>query len=551
MIRSSPVVSRWLSVLFGLLLALIALRTLRAPQSEFGDGREYVLQTQGIVFDHTLAIDPERRADYWNETNPFGVTLKAEQGVQPESDAEGEERQFGGKFGSLYLARDGSYRYVHSWVYSLVVAPIYALLHASLGGTAEYFAFRIVNLIALFLPLVMLWRRAPRIGTLVFFVAVLTSPITPHLQFAHSEIFCLSAVMLSLATAGAAGWRFASPFLLGLGAAQNIPIAFLFPLHLWLTERGRSHISGARSILRSITPYLSAAMLPLGMMLYNFWEFGTWNLIAQLGHADPRFVTWRRMVSVFVSPMIGVVWYLPACWLAVIVSLRKGTGGVVLATVLSVLAVAAVSSTTDNINSAQLSACRYAVWYLGPLYVLPFLTLDRDTPALSSFRFFTGLVPLLLIWWWLGTYRFLAGESFRFFSSQRAQPEVAALYRWSHLHDDIEPLVENITAREIPVPHRFRGIYVWNLDGSQSLWIVSLRAFKELSNLEARSSSDLTTSASLQELFDVRAEGDGRFALRPKDGVTFDRHPQWGGYRLIWVDARIEGLRSSVLVVVR
>jgi hypothetical protein len=72
-------ISRALNIAFALLLAILAVRTLRAPQFEFGDGREYVLQTQAIVFDHTLAIDPSVRGPYWNDTNPYGVKLNCKE----------------------------------------------------------------------------------------------------------------------------------------------------------------------------------------------------------------------------------------------------------------------------------------------------------------------------------------------------------------------------------------------------------------------------------------------------------------------------------------
>ena len=116
-------------ILHALLTALLAgvfWRTINSPQSEFGDGREYVLQTQAIVFDGSLAVDPARRAQYFNDTNPFNVRLDAgsSSSSAPDQDAEGEGRQFGARFGSLYLASDGTYRYIHAWVYSLAVAQI-------------------------------------------------------------------------------------------------------------------------------------------------------------------------------------------------------------------------------------------------------------------------------------------------------------------------------------------------------------------------------------------------------------------------------------------
>jgi hypothetical protein len=543
-----------LHIVLVLFLLLLAIRTLRAPQFEFGDGREYVLQAQAIVFDHRLAIRPEERAAYWNETNPYGVQLSAAPASAPDPDAEGEGRQFGGRFGSLYLAQDGSFRYIHAWAYSLAVAPLYAALHALAPGAAEYQAFRLANILFLAVPLLLMWRRAPTLLNFAFVVVMLSSPLTPHLQFSHSEIFCLGCILASFALVDSERWRWAGSLFLGLGAAQNVPIAFFMPLHAWLAWHSRVRRVSLQELASFCAPYCVAMLLPLSVISYNLWAFGAWNLIAHLGQADISFLSVRKLSAVLFSPMIGVAWYLPASWLAVAIALRRSALGTVALCCASVLAVAALSSTTANINSAQLSACRYAVWYLGPLYALPFLKKhgsEGQRSAASWTLVFVSLSLVAAIQVWLGTHRLLAGEAFRFFSSQRAQPEVAALYRWTHFHDDVEPLVENITGSELAVPHRFRGIYVWNLGGNSSLWVVSLRAAKGSPSIEVRSTIDLAQDAALTEVFNVRHEDGERYVLRFRDGIVYDRHPYFGGYRLVWVSARVSGMRAPFMIAVR
>ncbi len=544
-----------LHVALALLLAFVALRALRAPASEFGDGREYVLQSQAIVFDHSLAVDPARRVPYFNETNPFGLQLDASRTAPPDPDAEGEDRQFGGTLGSLYLSSDGSYRYIHPWVYSLAVAPVYAVLHLLSPGPNEYLAFRITNIIVLFVPLVLLWRRSPSWETLLFLVVLLASPISPHLQFSHPEAFCLGLVLASFASARPGRFRVPSPFLLGVAAAQNVPIALFFPLHFWLLWReagvGRGEIS-ARLCLRALLPYAAAATLPAALLLYSSEHFGALSLIAHLGQADFSYLSARKLLAVFISPMIGCLWYLPASWLAVLVALGRGQLRQPTIFVVSVIFVAALSSTTANINSAQLSACRYAVWYLGPLYVLPFLFrrgAELRLQRRETFIFSAGLLLVALIWLQLGTWRFLNGESFRFLSSQRAVPEVAALYRLTHLHDDVEPMVENIRQREIPVAHRFRGIYIWNLGEGQSVWIVTQRAMNTSHTIEVRVVGDLASAPEVTSAFEISQRSGDLFRLTLRSGTSFHRHPYLGGYLLLWVPVRVEGVRSEAPVV--
>jgi hypothetical protein len=547
-----------LHVALALLFLFVVREALQAPLLEFGDGREYVLQTQAIVFDAALAVDPVSRAEYWNATSPFDVRLNGTPSSVPTQECVGEQRLFGGNFGALHLDTRGSFRYVHSWVYSLVVAPVYALLHAVAPPLAEYYAFRVANIALLLVPLLVLWGRHASLSTLIFVALMLASPITPHLQFAHSEIFCFSCVFLGFLTVTRKGWRFVAPFLIGLGAAQNIPIALFFPLHVWLRWRGleRGEPQSIRVLLGNLlVPYALAAALPLGIMGYNWSVFGVPNLIAELGQADLRYLSVRRMVSVYVSPIIGNVWYFPASWFAVLWAIMSGRGRLAVWFVLSTLLVSALSSTTSNIYSAQLSACRYAVWYLAPLYALPFVSV---VSGVSARRFGVGRVVMmsaglvvLLVQIFLGTWHFLMGNWAHFSPMRRATPTVASLYRLTHLDDDIEPLVENLVGKEIRQPHTFSGIYVWNVGSNESVWIVSLRALRQKPRIVVRSSGDLDQDSALGEIFDVEGRDSSEFVLSARSAVTVDRHPILGGYKLLWVSSAVEEVRGSVPIVLR
>jgi hypothetical protein len=140
----------------------LAIGALTAPQQEFGDGREYVLQTQSIMFDRTLTIDVATRREYWNRRNPFGVLLEV---PSPDSlDENPHDAKFGRcaqSFRSLYHAHGGGCRFVHPWAYPIAAAPVYAAMHTLFPGAGENLAFRLSNLVALFVPLVMLWAVSP------------------------------------------------------------------------------------------------------------------------------------------------------------------------------------------------------------------------------------------------------------------------------------------------------------------------------------------------------------------------------------------------------
>jgi hypothetical protein len=539
-------------IIASVFFAFLALVAWFSPIEEFGDGREYILQTQAIVFDRTVSIDPKLRGPYWNETNPYRVNLSYEKHAEP-SKRHGsplESDQYGGGFGSLYPSKMGSYGYIHPWVYSAVVAPLYAALHAIAPPFLEYRAFLIANICFLFLPLVVLLRHSNTWRSLAFTVLVCCSPLCLYLQWSHTELFCFFCISMGFIGLLSTRWQRWSPLFLGLGAAQNIPIVLFLPLHLLLTLRS-FHVDrwNLRTMVRVLLPYGVAGILPGVVALVSYAAFDTWNLLSTLGQADLSYLSIRKVASVFVSPMIGCLWYFPAAAAAALIALVCGRRRDVALFVFVVVCVAAVSSTTANISSAQLGAPRYSAWFLAPLYVLPFYA-GVFRRRWSVFEWGTGATVVVLslgVWWWLGTYQNLNGDCVYLLSApNRLRPQVAALYRWLHLHDDIEPIVESVRGQELRFPHDLRGIYVWNLGQSSSLWIVSKRAYQRLQGIEVELASDKPVdTASLSQLFSIEQRDLRVFALRPLQGIPFDRHPYYGGYRLLWVGARVQGWRTQ------
>lgn len=560
----------------GLAAAILGV-TMTTPTREFGDGREYVVQTQSLVFDGTRAIDPARRAEYFNRTNPFGVNLTPR---PPEALSTPrpltESAQYGGGFGALYQGSDGSCHYVHAWVYSAVVAPVYLLLHQFAPAGTEYSAFAVVNLLLLSIPVLLMWRARPGWSTVAFLGAAAASPITPHLQWAHPEIFCLSITLWAFAVAGSRRWWPCAPLLLGTAAAQNIPLLLFLPLllraqiaHLIAQLRTPRWRPSAVLLGTLALSSLGGALLASIPALLTYHHFGSWNLIVALKQAALENLTISRLTSIVASPILGFLWYFPAAWLALLWGVTSAPRiGVAALTAASVLAVAALSSTTSNINSAQLSACRYAVWYLAPLYWLPFETAadTRGHTRGHTLRSLFSLARVCILTFgiavatsstlWLGSWRMALGRSAQFFSLNRATPEVAALYRATHFEDDPECIAENILQHELGTPYQFDGIYIWNLGAQRSLWLISKRAFlrRQKVSVTIRQQHSGGTPGSLQklsELFQISGQHAPQFVLKPTRWSGFTQHPVLGGYHFVWVDAGIEQATSFVPLVVR
>lgn len=665
-----------------LVFVYILVFSLIAPSSdwktEFGDGREYILQTQAIVLDRSLEINPFKRGTYFNETNPFGINLKlaplqplknelkstSSQSPHKRDKGKVEEKdQYGGGFGGLYKTLEttkhrASYYFIHSWIYSAGVAPIYVctkfladllrylgrgailslvgivicsilmrlgrkllnyanrlrtesnyfgnplpavnlsyeavaltlsalVMQLCITGRAnpnllEYQAFYLANVIFFSASIVLLWSFSKTWLNLVFIAAICLSPIVPHIKWAHSEVFCFSSVILGLGLTQLDKWRMFSPIFLGLGAAQNIPIILTLPIHFILMLGGEA--SSELSILkrakllpkRLIISYLIAILLPLLIALQNYYNFGAWNLISSLNQASISNITFIRIKSVLLSPQIGALVYLPAAWLAVVLGGLSGRFKIIALSVLTSLAMVTLSSTTANINSAQLSATRYSIWTLSPMYLIPALTLFRQRVVRRwQVAIITmSLAFLVIAVGWLKTYNFIVGDLINLFSVNRARSEIAALYRWTKFHDDIEPLVENIQGAELREPYTFSRIYIWNLGENRSLWIISKRCFKKLENLGVtfKNSLLLNEDSQLAEIFKISIRENGEVTLTPKkpkkvgqrrrggsrqngqhpatEDINWSRNPYWGSYKMLWISGEVKAVSNREVAIV-
>jgi hypothetical protein len=353
--------------------------------------------------------------------------------------------------------------------------------------------------------------------------------------------------------------RILGPLLLGVGAAQNPPIAMLLPLHLLLTLRmdGKANYRDLKSAVRLAFPYVVAVIIPTSLGLQTHAWFGEWNVIAAWGFADPKNVTITRLVSLFFGPMLGVFWYFPFALVsaALLFATRKRLE--LMLCLLSVIATAALAATTANINSAQLSSPRYAIWFISPMVCLPFICRafsPHSWTGVGKVTMAAASAICVATSIWLGTYRFLRGEWISFFSLNRAKPEVAALYRLTNFSDDVEAIVENIQGRELVVPHDFHGVYIWNLGARRSLWIVSKRAFRR--GFPLRVQLHPANTYVVDELRAVFAVEDGSaidagVILRAREGVEFVSHPHFGGYVSLWLGAEVTSARGVGRVFVR
>ncbi len=552
----------WPKTIFLLFLAVVVFQAFSGGLIMRGDGLEYIVQTQSLVLQRQLRIDPESAAGYWNRTNPFGIELSE---THPPADRLAEDAQAGGGFGGLYPDRAGHYRYYHFWLYSLAVAPLYAALHLLRpDGALEYHAFRIMNALFLVIPFLLAWRGRGNWPLLIVSVLALVSPLVPYVDWAHPELFCFCCVFSAFwlvkagvaagppAHGGTASSRSArrlwwlGPVLLGAAASQNPPILAFFPL-LVLRAPGQGV-----SWKRLAGPLAAGLAVGLSSTLYYRASVGVWNVIQAIGLADWRFASAGRTLDLFFSPLTGALWFYPACFLFLAACWRRGSRAFIAAALATVAAVFWVCSTTANFNAAQVGASRYAVWALAPL---AFAVLNEGwLPAriridLRSLAFVLAAALSLALIAWLGTGRLLQNRADGFEACQRARPETAALVRLTHYPDDAETLAENILGQEIRSGKVFDGVYLWNLGRGQSLWIVSKKALEATKLTGWR--DDRVPAYRVSPPNELFEQKDDVVRLVRGSASDYLVHPVLGPYVRVFMRREIRGIRSDVPTYVR
>ncbi len=461
-----------LSPFFYLLLMLVAVTAFRRAWMIQGDGFEYATQTQAIALHGRLSIDPELARRDWARG---GLIKDVPEPLPPVDKPFHHQYPFGG----LYRDLRGDYRYYHFWGYSLAVAPLYMLLRLlSPSPWPEILSFRLMNLVFLFVPLLLAWRRRPGLPLLLMVFLLLVSPLTPYVDWQHPELYCFFLVFTAFWTAARPSWSLVSPLLLGLAAAQNVPILFFFPaLGLWTARSAAEARGGApRLVPAAYALGLFLAAIPL---LHAKHFFGVWSPLAATGQARLAYASLARTADIFLHPMIGAVWFFPAVFFFIPAWWRRRRAAATAAVLAGMAAAAWLSGATVNLNAAQIGATRYAVWLATPL---AFFLLETDWEAVLRRRagrllFAGGLAAVLLTIAFFRTEMLPLRDSVHLVNTQRANSRTAMIYRLLPWYTgDIEVLAENLTHAEFLIPRHFDGVYIWNLGRGESLWVVSRRA---------------------------------------------------------------------------
>ena len=504
-------------------IMLVVFLALRGKPILVGDALEYIVQTQSIVFDGTLSVDLAARAEYWNKANPFGSSLKK---VRKNTKELIESAQAGGGFGSLYPDRFGSYRYIHFWGYSLLVSPIYLLLH-KFTPSAEYWSFKVVNLFLLLIPFFIFYIRQRSFSTVFSFVIILVSPIISYIDWPHCEILLWSLVLTSFGLADTK-FRRLSPLLLGVASSQNIPLALFFPLLAFLSLQWWQHDWWQALFYNVLGVLLASASL-----VYFQYYFGTPSLYDDLGFANFSYASAGRVYTLLFGPLVGAVWFFPAIFAFLPSYLNRKNILLFLLVIVSVVATTWLASSTSNLRSAQIGATRYSVWLMAPFHFL-LISYSSLISTRKKASILGATLFLLVVLGW-GVWRFPIKNVNNLFYQA---PAAKYIYKVFPIIEDIEVISEIILQREIPSSDYFTDLYIWNLGKNSSLWIVPSKVINGSGRIWWLTNGiPPNYSSPVSKPFRVKGPA---VTLNRKGIPGYNYHPVLGSYLTIWVDRSVD-----------
>ena len=501
---------------------LLVLFHLKSPFILKGDSIEYIIQTQAIVFDKTLTIDTEKRAEYWNKTNPYN--LKLAQAKLPIFKID-ESNQAGAGFGSLYAGKDLKYRYVHSWYYSIFVAPIY-FIFTNVGkiinsNSLEYFSFRIVNLFFLFLPFVFSYycfkKVKERLGFIIipiFFLMTYSS--LGYLSWEHTELFqfglLASGIILYPKNSRL---NFFSPLFIGIASGQNLPsflflfVKFIFELHeeFLLSAKFRT-IDKSRTFL-FILKYGLAFIIAIIPHIYIYLSFDVLSVIEKLNFANLKYASIDKLQDFFLSPLIGCFWYYPIVFIVYFFVNDCKNINYWIKTVLLfvfVLIVAYITTSTTNLRSAQEGAIRYSAWVLAPL--VGFILERVSSIVLSQQRnIFLALFSTIICIVVLFQTIFPRYSSLNFVANK--------IYKYFHYQEDPETFGELVSKTDFYLPFQFNSCYQYVYS-------------------DRKSSQTSVMTLITKRFFNQNCSNTQEIPLCNRIEINWKTHPYLGDYSYFW-----------------
>lgn len=332
------------SIRHGLLLLVTAAvfgYVITHPPGRYGDGQEYMLQTESLYRHGSPDLQP-------GDLCSVDVMLSAA-GIDSANPPEG---------GYHHSKSSDRLFCWHFWMYPLSAVPARAMLDLIDGEPLQALpltnGFWLIGATAFGL-----YGMAGPLARRLRFVALsLVSPAVWYLPYTGPEMMTWSLVTMAVISLDR-GWYPATAFLAGLAATQNPPIVLLVGMAVLFALGQRS----LRSILTSVVLGSVVFLAPA----FYLTHYGTPSLITRAGYTDPSLLSLDRTLSIFTDLNQGILPFAPVLlglallgWFRILIQADRL--GIALTLVLA--GMVAMVQSAINWNMGAQGLIRYAIWML-------------------------------------------------------------------------------------------------------------------------------------------------------------------------------------------
>lgn len=275
-----------------------------------------------------------------------------------------------------FMNPDGSYYSFHFWMYPLICYPVFLLLEPLLVKALSVFIM--TNIILL---LVLSWWILFRVkqnlrNRLCLLVIALLNPVLLYVPWSHPEVYIYVFSLIGLLEFTDRRY-FTSIFFLCFASLQASPL-LLVP----------ACVTAYLIVKRVVLPHdywrLAAAnAIGLLPMVFYWFYFRTWSLLAASGAAKVEYMSWEKAINLLLDPNYGLATYYPLLFAVLLFRVASKERAAIYG--LGVMLLIIVSMTSQgNWNPGMMYIHRYNIWIIPIAMVVVFGYLVRSRGIITA-----------------------------------------------------------------------------------------------------------------------------------------------------------------------
>ncbi len=308
-----------------------------------GDGHEYLGMTVSF-FNH---LSPELN----NIDNALRASIE-----KTNSAAFSASLDYAGYFKSL----NGDFYSFHFWSYPLFNLPVFSILHYLRFNELRTFSITNSVLLIVCLFIIVSSSKLTDYQKLWLFLFSVFNPVLLYIGWSSPEIYSYAFVLISLVFALEQNYQ-ASIIASSIASLQNPPIILL---NFYLIFCGYKKSKLDFKNLFYLILLSSISIIPY---LFYYYNYKVPNLIVSTGSSSINFISFNKLINLFLDPNCGLFPYIPLLFVISLVGLlhsfQKRESFV--PSIWFILVLMAIMVTTiGNWNSGMMYINRYSVWMI-------------------------------------------------------------------------------------------------------------------------------------------------------------------------------------------